>query len=212
MRKLTLLSLFMLLSAATAYCQDSGGELRHKLPAEKSPTGKYRRVPDALPFRESAYEIKAMRPEVSDRTLYYDMSAVMDARPVVRDVFRKRGFLWREADDALMYGWEQLRITRLKPTETLSPEVLVRYVSGYGKVIIRTKPAGATVIIDGKTLPDKTEAVSWSSDGRHPIKLRMEGYESVEDTCAAEEGKTTFFERTLKPVKHKPGTSVRKRN
>lgn len=210
MRVLTLLALFVILPSATTY-----GQLGSEAPPQrtrKSRSARHRRMPEPLPLDESAKEIKATRPEVSYGTLYYDMGVVRQSLPAVRDIFIKRGFLQREADDALTYGWEELRIRQLKPTETLSPEVLIRYVSGYGKVIIKTKPAGAAVVIGDQTLPDKTEAVAWSSAGTHPIKLSIDGYEPIEDTCAVEEGKTTVFERTLKPLKLKSGSPIRKKN
>jgi hypothetical protein len=211
MRVLTLLVLFVILPSATAYGQSGGREAPIQRTG-KARSAKSQRVPEPLPLDESMKEIKATRPEVSYRTLYYDMDVVKQALPAVRNIFSKRGFLQSEADDALIYGWEELRIRHLKPTEMLSPEVLIRYVSGYGKVIIKTKPAGAVVVIGGKRLPDKTEAVAWSSAGTHPIKLSIDGYEPIEGTCAVEEGKTTVFARTFKPLKLRSGSSIRKKN
>jgi hypothetical protein len=151
-----------------------------------------------------------MRPGISRDTLRQDVDAIQESRFSVRRIYSQRGFSSSDADSALLYGWTQLRGKLLEPTAPLSTESLVNYVSGFGKLIIKSTPVGARVELDGGALSDTTAAVAWPSAGTYRIKLSMDDYETIEDTCTVEEGKPTVFERTLKPLKRKTDKPPRK--
>ena len=163
-----------------------------------------------LPLYESVEEIQNTRPEISDTTLSQDSEAIQDSLPTIRDIYSERGFSYGDADSAVLYGWKQLRLKVLEPTEALSTDALITYVSGFGKLIIKSEPPGAVVELQGNKLLDKTHAVAWPSAGTYRIKLSMDGYEPVEDTCAVQEGQPTLFERSLKRVKRKPASQQRR--
>ncbi len=60
---------------------------------------------------------------------------------------------------------------------------------GKGLVHIRTVPEGATIIIDGRVAPKKTNA-KWPADpGVYSIILQMDGYRSVRRNIKVVEGK-----------------------
>jgi hypothetical protein len=157
-----------------------------------------------LPLYSSAEEIQVMRPDVSDAMLSQDIAAVQSSRSSIRRIYLEKGFNAGEADSALLSGWKQMRVKVLKPTAALSTEALVNYVSGFGKLTVKTTPVGAAVLLDNDKLSQLTNAVAWPSAGIYRIRLSLDGYEPIEDTCEVQEGKPTLFERTLKPVKRKP--------
>jgi hypothetical protein len=207
MRRSILLFLFVILLTGYAYGQRESSErdvqrARSKHTArKKSARASPRSLPTPSPIERSAEEINDARPAVSYNILFKDMEAVEASLPAVKYIFSQRGFTDREAESATLYGWKQLRIKKLKPTATLSPKELVNYVSGFGKLMIKSIPTGATVELNGQELPDKTDAVTWPSAGTYRLKLSMDGYESVEDKCVIEEGKLTHFEKQLKAIK-----------
>jgi hypothetical protein len=162
-----------------------------------------------LPLYSSAEEIQVMRPDVNDAMLSQDIAAVQSSRLSIRRIYLEKGFNASEADSALLYGWKQLRLKVLTPTTALSSESLVNYVSGFGKLIIKTTPVGAAVQLDYDNLSQLTNAVAWPSAGTYRIKLSLDGYKPIEDTCEVQEGKPTLFERTLKPVKKKRESPVK---
>ena len=209
MQVLGSLLLFVLLAGTAAYAQDAGGtspqpsqRKHHRQRSASHRAGIKPRAP--LPLEESAEEIKSARPEITAGTLASDMQVVTDSAPAIRGIFRERGFYYREADAATLHGWEQLRLRHLAPTATLSSEMLIKYVSGFGKLVVKSTPIGAAIELDGEMLPEKTETVTWPSAGVHQLKISMDGYEPLEDTCTIEEGKPTVVERTLKPVPSNP--------
>jgi hypothetical protein len=199
--KMIFLFLLVIMLTGNGYAQ--GGATRtRRVPTERiRKKAEVERIPS--PLEQSADEIEEARPEVSYETLFRDMQAVQASLPAIRYIYSQRGFDYEEADRAAMYGWKQLRSKQLEPAAVLSPKVLIDYVSGFGKLIINSKPLDATIELDGDTLHEKTMAISWPSAGAHRVKLSMEGYEDVEDTCVIEEGKVTRFERELKKVKKK---------
>lgn len=172
---------------------------RHPRPAKDVS----RRPAAPSPIAMSASEIRGERPEVAYNVLSDDAEVVRASLPDIRRIFARRGFDYRESDSATLYGWKQLRLRWLEPTAALSSGQLINYVSGLGKLVVKSTPAGATIELDGTRFTEKTEAVMWPSAGTYRIKLSLNGYEPVEDTCVVEEGKPTRFERKLKPVKKK---------
>lgn len=197
MRILILFCLFATLLTGNAYGQDTAGA------AQPPP-----RLPPAA--MAAAEEIQNMRPEITDDMLAQDTEAVQYSLLHIRQLYSRRKFSNSEADSATIYGWKQLRLKVLEPTAPLSTETLVNYVSGFGKLIVKSRPGGAVVELDGNKLSDKTEAVAWPSAGTYRIKLSIDGYEPIEDTCAVVEGKPTLFERTLKRLKRRPNTPSQK--
>lgn len=172
-------------------------------PARKVSKRKSASVVMPLPLYTAADKIQTLRPDVTGDILSEDAEVVRSSRFTIRHIYSQRGFSYSDADSALLQGWKQLRVKVLEPNAALSKEALVNHVSGYGKLIIKSTPAGADVELDGTRLPDKTEAIAWPSAGTYRIKLSLDGYEPVEDKCAVEEGKPALFERTLRPVKRK---------
>ncbi|HEU4415779.1 MAG TPA: PEGA domain-containing protein, partial [Candidatus Angelobacter sp.] len=68
---------------------------------------------------------------------------------------------------------------------------------GKGLVHIRTDPEGASIIIDGKTAPKKTNA-RWPADpGVYSIVLQMDGYKSVHRNIRVQKGKVANIDEIL---------------
>jgi serine/threonine-protein kinase len=68
---------------------------------------------------------------------------------------------------------------------------------GKGLVHFRTVPAGATIVIDGHTAPQKTNA-RWPADpGIYSIDLQMPGYKTVHRNIQVKQGKVTPIDEIL---------------
>ncbi len=70
---------------------------------------------------------------------------------------------------------------------------------GKGLVHIRTVPEGATIIIDGRVAPKKTNAKWPAAPGVYSIDLQMNGYKSIHRNIQVQQGKIKnldeFFEK-----------------
>jgi serine/threonine-protein kinase len=68
---------------------------------------------------------------------------------------------------------------------------------GKGLVHIRTEPEGATIIVDGKTAPKKTNA-RWPADpGVYSIVLQMDGYKPLQRNIRVQVGKIVNLDEIL---------------
>ncbi len=68
---------------------------------------------------------------------------------------------------------------------------------GKGLVHIRTNPEGATIVIDGKAAPKKTNA-RWPADpGVYSIVLQMSGYKTVHRNIRVQKGRTVNIDEIL---------------
>jgi predicted Ser/Thr protein kinase len=68
---------------------------------------------------------------------------------------------------------------------------------GKGLVHIRTDPEGATIIVDGKPAPKKTNA-RWPTDpGVYSIQLQMSGYKTVHRNIRVQQGKIVNIDEIL---------------
>jgi predicted Ser/Thr protein kinase len=68
---------------------------------------------------------------------------------------------------------------------------------GKGLVHIRTDPEGATIVVDGKAAPKKTNA-RWPADpGVYSIVLQMNGYKAVHRNVKVQKGKTINIDEIL---------------
>jgi predicted Ser/Thr protein kinase len=68
---------------------------------------------------------------------------------------------------------------------------------GKGLVHIRTDPEGATIVVDGKAAPKKTNA-RWPADpGVYSIVLQMNGYKAVHRNVKVQKGKTVNIDEIL---------------
>jgi predicted Ser/Thr protein kinase len=84
-----------------------------------------------------------------------------------------------------------------------SPNLLRRILGtdtvpeGKGLVHIRTNPEGATIMVDGKAAPKKTNA-RWPADpGVYSIVLQMSGYKSVHRNIRVQKGKAVNIDEIL---------------
>ena len=68
---------------------------------------------------------------------------------------------------------------------------------GKGLVHIRTDPEGATIVVDGKAAPKKTNA-RWPADpGVYSIVLQMSGYKPVHRNIHVQKGKIVNIDELL---------------
>jgi PEGA domain len=68
---------------------------------------------------------------------------------------------------------------------------------GKGLVHIRTAPEGATILVDGKPAPKKTNA-RWPADpGVYSIQLQMSGYKPVHRNIRVQQGKVVNIDEIL---------------
>jgi len=162
-----------------------------------------------MALEQSVEAINKARPEVSYDTLSDDAEVVQSSLSEIRYVFIQRGFSNRDAQQATLQGWRDLRTKKLDPDVALSPNDLFKCVTGFGKLFIASLPGGALIEIDGSPARDAnnnqetTECVRWTPSGEHRVRLTLVGYEPLEDTCTVVEGKPNKFEKTLRPLEKK---------
>ena len=85
----------------------------------------------------------------------------------------------------------------------LNPSLLRRFFGtdtipeGKGLVHIRTIPEGATIVVDGKAAPKKTNA-RWPADpGVYSIVLQLSGYKQVHRNVRVQKGKVVNIDEPL---------------
>lgn len=75
-------------------------------------------------------------------------------------------------------------------------------VTDFGKLIVKSTPAGAKIYIDGTDSGKKTpQTFNKAATGNRSIMLEKEGYDDWQDTALVEAGKTTNVNATLDKLK-----------
>jgi eukaryotic-like serine/threonine-protein kinase len=127
---------------------------------------------------------------------------------VHRVVVRKAGFKDAAGDETLMEGqtvtFTPILLSQNQSAESAPNSTLLRRIfgadavpEGKGLVHVRTEPAGATIIVDGKTAPKKTNT-RWPADpGVYSIVLQMDGYKPVHRNIRVQKGKTSNLDEIL---------------
>ena len=126
-----------------------------------------------------------------------------------RVVVRKAGFKDATADEDLAEGqtasFSPVLLSVNQQVENGSSGNLLKRMfgaentvpEGKGLVHIRTDPEGATIVVDGKTAPKKTNA-RWPADpGVYSIVLRMDGYKTVQRNIRVQMGKIVNLDEIL---------------
>lgn len=126
-----------------------------------------------------------------------------------RVVVRKAGFKDATADEDLAEGqtasFSPVLLSVNQQVENGSSGNLLKRMfgaentvpEGKGLVHIRTEPEGATIVVDGKTAPKKTNA-RWPADpGVYSIVLRMDGYKTVQRNIRVQMGKIVNLDEIL---------------
>lgn len=126
-----------------------------------------------------------------------------------RVVVRKAGFKDAAADENLAEGqtmsFSPILLSIHQQIESGSGGNLLKRMfgadntvpEGKGLVHIRTDPEGATILVDGKPAPKKTNA-RWPADpGVYSIVLQMEGYKPVQRNIRVQEGKIVNLDEIL---------------
>jgi predicted Ser/Thr protein kinase len=125
-----------------------------------------------------------------------------------RVMVKKAGFKDASADETLAEGQTMsfspvlLSVTP-QSEDGKSPSALRRFFGadtipdGKGLVHIRTDPEGATIVVDGKVAPKKTNA-RWPADpGVYSIVLQMTGYKTVHRNVKVQKGKIVNIDEIL---------------
>jgi hypothetical protein len=125
-----------------------------------------------------------------------------------RVMVRKAGFKEASADETLAEG-QTLSFSPVllsvspQSEEGKTPNPLRRFFGadtipeGKGLVHIRTDPEGATIVVDGKVAPKKTNA-RWPADpGVYSIQLQMTGYKPVHRNVKVQKGKIVNIDEIL---------------
>jgi serine/threonine protein kinase len=79
------------------------------------------------------------------------------------------------------------------------PGSLVEVPEGKGAVIIRTRPRGVTIVVDGYTVPRQTPLRFPIRTGSHTIVLQKPGFQSITRVIQVEEGQVTEIDEPLTP-------------
>jgi serine/threonine-protein kinase len=125
-----------------------------------------------------------------------------------RVTVKKAGFKDVSADETLAEGQTVsfspvLLSVSPQSEDGKSPNPLLRFFGadtipeGKGLVHIRTDPEGATIVVDGKVAPKKTNA-RWPADpGIYSIQLQMAGYKTVHRNIKVQKGKAVNIDEIL---------------
>jgi len=125
-----------------------------------------------------------------------------------RVVVRKTGFRDAVGDENLAEGqtisFTPVLLSQNQTAENGPNSTLLRRIfgaeavpEGKGLVHVRTEPAGATIVVDGKVAPKKTNA-RWPADpGVHSIQLQMSGYKTVHRNVKVQKGKIVNIDEIL---------------
>lgn len=126
-----------------------------------------------------------------------------------RVVVRKAGFKDAAADEDVAEGqtasFSPVLLSVNQQVENGSSGSLLKRMfgaensvpEGKGLVHIRTEPEGATIIVDGKTAPKKTNARWPAEPGIYTIVLQMDGYKPVERNIRVQMGKIVNLDEIL---------------
>ncbi|HEX5434147.1 MAG TPA: protein kinase [Candidatus Angelobacter sp.] len=125
-----------------------------------------------------------------------------------RVIVRKAGFKDAVSDETLSEGqtlsFTPVLLSQGQRAEDGPSSNLLRRIfgaetvpDGKGLVHVRTDPEGATIIVDGKVAPRKTNA-RWPADpGVYSILLQMEGYKPVHRNIHVQKGKIINLDEIL---------------
>ena len=121
---------------------------------------------------------------------------------------KKAGFKEMSTEESVAEGQTLsfspvLLSVNVQPEDGKSPNPLRRFFGtdtipeGKGLVHIRTNPEGATILVDGKAAPKKTNA-RWPADpGVYSIVLQMAGYKPVHRNIKVQKGKIVNIDEPL---------------
>jgi serine/threonine-protein kinase len=121
---------------------------------------------------------------------------------------RKAGFKEMSMEDTVTEGQTLsfspvLLSANVQPEDGKSPNPLRRFFGtdtipeGKGLVHIRTNPEGATILVDGKAAPKKTNARWPAEPGVYSIVLQMSGYKPVHRNIKVQKGKVVNIDELL---------------
>jgi hypothetical protein len=125
-----------------------------------------------------------------------------------RVVVRKAGFKDAAADENLSEGqtisFTPVLLSVGQRAEDGASSNLLRRIfgaetvpEGKGLVHVRTEPEGATIIVDGKVAPKKTNAHWPAEPGVYSIILQMDGYKPVHRNIRVQKGKIINLDEIL---------------
>ncbi len=132
-------------------------------------------------LRKTAEEIKTERPEIPESILGADQQVIINSVPDIQKNFDKEGFSYYDVELAVIAGWRHLRVQHLRPTEHLKNVKFMNFVATLGKVVITSTPDGVEVTIDERQLPRATQTSAFCTPGIHRIRLKKQGYQTLED-------------------------------
>lgn len=127
-----------------------------------------------------------------------------------RVVVRKAGFKDAAADETLGEGqtvsFSPVLLSVNQQSSTGPSPTLLRRIwgsdtvpEGKGLVHVRTDPEGATIVVDGKVAPKKTNARWPAEPGVYSIVLQLAGYKPVHRNIKVELGKISNLDESLEP-------------
>lgn len=121
-------------------------------------------------------------------------------------ILRKMGYL--EATDAISVkpGEQQSRSLALLAAGS-TPDIRVAQTSGVRKLFgnkvsgvrlaVRTNPPGATILINGQSVPKATPVDFGLNPGNYVMDVSLQGYKTIHKTVTVEAGKPLNLDLTL---------------
>lgn len=128
-----------------------------------------------------------------------DRAVVEEVGPIVVEAFRKAGYSPDDAEAGLFWSWYWLRLGKdsLPLEEELSPQIIRAKAAKLGKLIVRSEPRGAAIIVDEVKWPADTDSDGFVVVGWRLVRVEKSGMQPAKSTCEVARNRVVTFRATL---------------
>jgi hypothetical protein len=114
-----------------------------------------------------------------------------------------RGFSDSEVKAAVEWTASELRCGSepIPASQPIPAKVFVSKLSSLGRVIVVSKPAGASIQVDEQKWPHPTDTSGFAISGTHRFRLELDGMKPLDAYCEVRKDATTRFVATLTNTK-----------
>lgn len=136
-------------------------------------------------FKAVANEIKVVRPAIDNVALKCDKMVINTALPEIQQVYVSSGLTEEVAKEAALVAWKEVRLSSpLQTDKCMASSSFIAFTLTYGRMIFRSNPSDANLIVNDNALPEKTTHSRLYPSGTYRVRFSKTGYETVEKVCA----------------------------
>jgi hypothetical protein len=128
-----------------------------------------------------------------------DRSVLERAKPEVLQTFEAAGYSPTDAKSGLAWSWYLLRVGKgaVPLTKELTVEVIAKQATQLGRLVVKSRPDGATVFVDGTVWPDPTNTYGFATVGERRVRVVKSGRQPAEKVCAVVRDRVRTFSADL---------------